>query len=299
MRAAGRHLAIFVNPIAGSGRARGLLERFRAAAASAGFPSDLFVSPTRRQLPETIAQATRDGAIIAIAGGDGTIRNALPALLGRPNPVLILPFGTENMLAKQLRIRRRIPALLHTLNSGIEIPFDVAALNGRPYASVAGIGFDAEIVARVDRDRHGHLTHADYALPIWETLRRYHFPPVRAWADGRLICDEPALVFVGNIPRYAIGLRVLRNARWDDGLLDVCVFHCNHATRLLGHTFRTLLNVHLEHSRVRYCQARQVVVEADEALNVQTDGDPAGRLPAEFKILPAAIRLLVPASLRG
>ena len=69
---------------------------------------------------------------------------------------------------------------------------------------------------------------------------------------------------------------------------------CKHQGRLMGHALRTLLNWHVEHPLVSYHQVQHVKLESPERLALQTDGDPAGELPAEVDVAPAAIRLYLP-----
>ncbi len=75
-------------------------------------------------------------------------------------------------------------------------------------------------------------------------------------ADGEvLVRSGRGLVFVSNIARYAVGLRICQKAKFDDGLLDVCIYLCDHQTTLLGHAWRTVRGTHLEHPNVIYRQA--------------------------------------------
>lgn len=288
-----RKVAMIVNPVAGSGEARDVLTGLRERLLDAGHPCDTFVSESADDLERLVALHATGDTIIAVAGGDGTIHTALRGLLGKPNPLLIIPLGTENLLATQLGIYPDPESIWRTLTEGRQSPFDLALINGRPFATVVGAGFDAEVVARLTRDRRGHISYFDYFWPLWRTFWQYRFPSVRVIADGQMICDEPALVFVGNISRYATGLQILRHARWDDGLLDLCVMRCGHQGPLLEHAFWTLLNWHVEHPLVTYKQVRRVRIEADQPLPLQCDGDPAGELPAEIEVLPAAINVMV------
>jgi len=289
-----RDVAIIVNPVAGSGWGRELVERFRDRLRAAGHNCQVSVPTGSDDLPRCVSRHATGETIIVLAGGDGTVRNALPGLINRTNPLLVLPLGTENLLAKQLGLVADLDAVWDTFNNGQVSPIDAATVNGQPFLTVVGAGFDAEAVARLARERRGHISHLTYFWPLWQTFCEYHFPAVRVIVDGEQICDEPALVFVGNVPRYAIGLRILREARWDDGLLDLCIFRCAHRGQLMEHAFWTWLNWHVEHPRVTYKQVKHVRLESDEPLPIQSDGDPAGHLPAEIEIVPGAVNLLLP-----
>ena len=94
--------------------------------------------------------------------------------------------------------------------------------------------------------------------------------------------------------RYALGLPVVRDARPDDGLLDLCIFCCQDRLQLIGHSIRTIFGRHIEHPDMRYIRVQRVRVESDEAVPVELDGDPGGSLPLEISIRPGAIRVRVP-----
>ena len=96
-----------------------------------------------------------------------------------------------------------------------------------------------------------------------------------------------------NIRRYAVGLQICPLSRFDDGLLDLCVYRCGGRLRLVGHSLRTVLKRHLRSKRVIYRQCKSVTVHSQRPLDIQTDGDPAGQTPAVFTIHERALRILV------
>ena len=101
-------------------------------------------------------------------------------------------------------------------------------------------------------------------------------------------------MFVTNIARYSIGLRICKLAKYNDGLLDVCIYLCDEQIKLLAHAWRTVWRRHIGHKDVIYRQGRVVRVSSDVDVPFETDGDPAGNLPVEYRIVPDAIRVLVP-----
>ena len=99
---------------------------------------------------------------------------------------------------------------------------------------------------------------------------------------------------MGNLPQYALRLDVVRQARPDDGLLDLLIMPCKNQLGLMGHSLRTLLGRHLTHHSVIYKRLRQVRVEASSPVPVQIDGDEAGFLPLEMSIQPGHLLVKVP-----
>jgi diacylglycerol kinase family enzyme len=240
-------------------------------------------------------------AVIAV-GGDGTVCEVVNGLTGSQVRLVIWPTGTENLVAKSLAFRADPELIASCLTQGQDLPLDVGVANGRSFLVVTGVGFDAEVVQRLVRYRRGHITHMCYANPLWRTFWEHKFPALRVFNEGRLHWEGRGMVFLGNMSRYALGLPVVRDARPDDGLLDLCIFTCRDRWQLIGHSLRTVLKRHVEHPDVRYARIRQVRIESADPVfarsagpvPIQMDGDPAGFLPLEVTVLPAAVHVRVP-----
>lgn len=293
-------VVLIVNPIAGAGTDRRLLRGMIAVAKQAGIEFDYQVTQgpgSARQLAAGISADPRNaGSIrgVMVIGGDGTVHEVADGLAGSPLPLLVWPTGTENLFAKSFRFRANPRAALDCLLRGQVRNIDLGQANGRSFLIVAGMGFDAEVVHRLVGVRTGHISHLTYSAPLWRTFWEHRFPHFRVYAESSLLWEGQGLVFVGNLPRYCLGLRVIRDAICDDGLLDLCIFPCRGRLRLIGHSLRTLLRTHVEHGGVLYRRLRNVRVESDAPVPVELDGEAAGQLPLELRVRPGALRVLVP-----
>jgi YegS/Rv2252/BmrU family lipid kinase len=232
---------------------------------------------------------------VVISGGDGTVREVVSGLANSGVPVTIYPSGTENLFAKEMGLLADCDQLVQTLKWGRRIVMDMGEVNGRLYLLLSGVGFDAQVLLHLNKFRTGNITHLTYFWPIWRTLWEYHLPSLTVEADGEIILNnERALVFVSNISRYAVGLRICDLAKYDDGLLDVCIFRCDSRLELVGHSWRVLLRKHRTNPRVIYRQAKCIRVTSPETVPMETDGDPAGLLPAEYHVILRAIEVILP-----
>ena len=119
---------------------------------------------------------------LVAAGGDGTaaeLVNRTPPGV----PLAILPLGTENLLAKYLRLTAAPQQLCSAIVAGQTVELDAGRANGRLFLLMASCGFDAEVVRRVHAQRVGHLNRWTYAKPILQSIRSYEYPPIRIyWA---------------------------------------------------------------------------------------------------------------------
>jgi len=199
------------------------------------------------------------------------------------------------LLANELGFDEKFKTTIRTFDAGYIRPLDMGSANGKCFTSIAGFGFDGEVVRRVSKQRKGHIDHSDYFWPIWRTFWDYKFSVMKVEVDGEEVFDGPGLVFVGNISRYVLGLQVLHYADFSDGLLDVCIYKCASQVHLIKHSVMTILKQHAYSADVIYRQSKNISVSSD-ATNIETeiDGDPGPALPIQIKVIPQAVNVMVP-----
>jgi diacylglycerol kinase (ATP) len=242
----------------------------------------------------TMAAQETDCKMVVAVGGDGTIREIAHGLESSDKPLLIVPGGTENLLANELGLDKSLETLTATFESGFTRPMDLGNANGKCFTSIAGFGFDGEIVKVVSAKRTGHINYFDYFWPIWRTFWRYRFDSMSVEVDGEKIFEGRGLVFVGNISRYALGLHILDRADFSDGLLDICVLKCESRLRLVKHSVCTIFNQHVCCGDVIYRQGKKIKINSDNPdLATEIDGDPGPAVPVEINVIPKAVRIMV------
>jgi YegS/Rv2252/BmrU family lipid kinase len=247
----------------------------------------------------TNAAVDYDCAMVVAVGGDGTVREVAHGLEGSDKPLMIVPCGTENLLANELGFDESLATAVRTFETGRIRRVDLGNANGRCFTSIIGFGFDGGVVDRVHEQRMGHIDYFDYFWPIWRTFWEYEFDAMKVTADGEEIFNERGLVFVGNISRYALGLQILPLADFGDGLLDVCAYRCASHLRLLKYSLYTVLKRHVRCRDVVYRQAKKIVVTSAAAdMKTQIDGDPGPSLPMQIDVMPGAVNFLVPEGAR-
>jgi YegS/Rv2252/BmrU family lipid kinase len=289
-----RRVEIIINPISGRSIRRSLLTGFCHKLSTAGY--EVRVRPTRAAgdaaafASEACSESV--GALVVV-GGDGTVNDAVCGMNGKGVPILVLPGGTENILAKYFCTRLNENWLFDVISSQREQLLDLSAMNGRRFLMVAGVGFDAEVVRRLTMMRTGHIDYGSYFWPLWRSFWSYRQPRLRVELDGELIFEERGMVILGNLPRYAMGLPILAHARPDDGLIDVCIFEAHWQGPIVGHSINALLRRHTKSSSVIYRQAKRIRIDSPDKAGIELDGDWAGVVPAEFEVLDSKARFLV------
>jgi diacylglycerol kinase family enzyme len=206
-----------------------------------------------------------------------------------------VPCGTENLLANELGFDEKLKTIIKAFEGWFIRPLDLGSVNGKCFTSIAGFGFDGQVVRRVSEQRRGHIDYFDYFWPIWRTFWDYKFEAMKVTVDGSEIFNGRGLVFVGNISRYAVGLQILQYADFSDGLLDVCIYKCASRVHLAKHSILTVLKRDADCSDVIYRQGKAISVSSQSTgIDTEIDGDPGPALPVQIKVIPQAVNCVVP-----
>jgi diacylglycerol kinase family enzyme len=286
-----RRVAILANPRAGSGKSRRIVDELVASLSLRELaPSLCWQREEFDALLDSPARA--ETRCVVAAGGDGTLLEVVNRAAGIP--ATVLPLGNENLVARYCQIERSGRKLAEVIAAGRLKRFDLARANGRLFCLMAGAGFDAEVVHRVHQRRRGHINKLTYAVPLLQALQAYPYPlvDVEIVDNGERL--RGAMVFVFNLPRYAMGLPIAAEGSADDGLLDVCVFERPGALAMLRYLGAVTLRRHQSLPDFHHRLARRVRISASRPVPLQTDGDPAGCLPATIEVAPQALELVVP-----
>ena len=162
--------------------------------------------------------------IIVAVGGDGTINEVATTMIGASQTFAIVPYGSGNGLARHLHLPLKPDKVItEVINKGVKSKIDTAAMNGVPYISIAGVGFDAIIADFFAQDPHRGIK--TYVKLV--TKEYLHFQPKKYHLilDGKEEIDcEPFFISFANSNQFGSNAVVSPTASLNDGLLDVCIF---------------------------------------------------------------------------
>lgn len=295
------HIAAIINPIAGRGRGLRAWQATRPLVNRAGTEIRESFAGRPGEAWDMARQATADHAdLIVTVGGDGTLHEVVNGVMrGRPDhpPALaVIPGGTANIFAHAVGLPKDPAQAAQGVLTGIRRPIDLGQANDRYFITVAGTGLDAEVVARVNRWRHGSSrTKLLYALV---TLRML---PICQAVDARITIDgveqHTDLVFLAaaNTAWYGGGLHIAPHARVDSGVLAVVAATNLGRLQTAGLLARIFFGDHLRHPNVIHGSAREVRVQTAVPLAVHADGETIGQTPVTFRVIPHALELMMPA----
>jgi YegS/Rv2252/BmrU family lipid kinase len=223
---------------------------------------------------------------LVIAGGDGTLNDVLNGLVDPARlPVALLPTGTANLIARDLK-----------LPGGRIRPLDMGLAGGHRFLAVVSCGFDAMVVQAIERTRSGSLGFRGYIAPILRTLIDYEPPALRVSIDGKRP-RRVALALVSNVRNYAGLFSAADRAQPDSGVLDVCLFPDASVPRLVKYLAAGLVGRVSSLPEVVYRTARRIEIESEgDEVPVQVDGDTRGTTPVAIELATLRFPVLVPGS---
>ncbi len=310
---------ILFNPNSGRrGRKRDLeLNHAIGIIQSAGVRTELTVCRSSQEATDNARCAVAAGSDTVFAcGGDGTIHDVIQGLAGTPVALAILPFGTANALAHDLKIPFRPSTAAEAAVTGTvrRIPLgriEYEDFNGksaaRYFTVAAGIGVDAHLFYKLTAQLKNRSGMTAYYLKAWQLWATYNMRRFEVeYANGSGLCQRASLTellavrirFFGNILR-----ELVPGASLDCS--DLRAVMCRTASRnaylqyvagaLLGRPWN-IDGIDLVSCSEVVCRLPEKTDDHDQGrVYVEADGELLGRLPARMTMAPDALSLVVPA----
>jgi diacylglycerol kinase (ATP) len=293
-----------VNPASANGKTGKRWPEIARAAHAAGLRGEAVFSSGPGQLGELAREAAVDGAtLLVVVGGDGTVHEVVQGIAGRDGVELaLIPRGTGWDFARTHDVPKRLDRALHIAMEGQARAFDLGrasyAADGSDhsawFANMASVGMSGAVAAKANATTKALGAKTSYLLALGVTFARWQNVHLRVRVDSeeRDALMEDVIVAVG---RYlAGGMKITPDAEPDDALFDVLLIGDVTKTELVRVMPKIYRGTHLPHPKGEVLRGSEVVIEADEPLPIQLDGEQPGTTPTRFEIVPAAIRLRVP-----
>ncbi len=285
-----------MNPNAGAGQGRKCFPLLREKLLERKISFHLQFSESAEHVTLLARQAQTEGYnIIVTCGGDGTAHRALQAMVGSRAVLGFVPLGRGNDLSKNLGITEDLDLACNLFLTGKVRQIDLVQVNSDLYmAGVGGIGFDAEanvIANKLNRYLSGK---ASYILPVLIKILTYRPKKIALQLDEDYLKGLIWMVAFGNIRSYGKGMQITTLAEPDDGLLDVCWIDPVKKLRLYRFFFTVFSGEHLDQPEVHYYRTTTVQVKSTTPLDLYGDGEFLCKTPFTLRVLPRALRVLVP-----
>ncbi len=295
-----KRAAIVYNPVARRlSRSRHLLQSTIQVLARQGIHATL-VATTAPGMAGTEARKQIEAGcdLILVAGGDGTINEVAAGMLHTDVPLAILPGGTANVLAREMRMPMQMDGVAARLSSLKPVRIAAGRLKSedgraRPFLCMAGAGLDAEIVYNLNLDLKALLGKlAYYAGGFAQVFRP--LSEFEVTVDGRQF--EASFALISRVRNYGGDLEIARGASLLRPEFEVVLFRGKQSVQYLPYLVGVAIGQAQRMPGVTILRGRCVKCRPPngEDVYVQVDGELAGKLPMTAEIVPDALTMLVP-----
>jgi len=287
-----KRVHVIVNPA--SGKDQPILHTLNSVFHAAGIDWDIYVTKAGGDARRLAAEAVRAGAdAVAVYGGDGTVAEVAAGLFNSEMPLVVLPGGTTNATGRSIGIPvdlAEAAKLLFSPDAQVRV-MDMLQVGDSHFFGVVAMGIPGEVAVMADREAKDRFGNLAYALSAIKATVRAPNSNYTITLDGRELHSHGVMCLILN---QSAGLMHLKPpVDGTDGRLDVVIF----GDESLLTVAKAAGNVVLRNedlTPVEHWQGREVTVVSQPAQAVQADGEvlPAGSVTA--RILPCAVRFVVP-----
>lgn len=269
------NIHFIVNPIAGKGNnqlSEALLKTyFPETEYSISVKKTAFVLHAAALTKSSIAAGAQ---IIVACGGDGTINEVASCLVNTSVVLGILPMGSGNGLASNLKIPKNLKKAFSIIKNQKVTAIDTGTINEAPFFSNTGVGFDAHVISDFEENTTRQLF--SYLKSTLRTLKKNQYKNVvELKYNGTTELISPFLLFVSNSNEMGYKMSLTPKASLQDGLLDIVIVPELSNYKLFTFTLLFLFKKHHWMKEVRFKQITSLEVKSldDTILTVQKDGE--------------------------
>ncbi len=293
-----RALEVIINVRSGTSNKEEVRGRLAELFQQNGIRARISLAGSGESLAEFARRAAHsDAATIVAGGGDGTINAVASTLIGTEKTLGVLPLGTLNHFAKDLKIPLDLEGAARTIIANHAVQVDVGEVNGEIFLNNSSLGLYPSLVHK--REQTQRLGYGKWPAFIWaafSVMRRYPFLDVRLNADGREFSSRTPFVFVGNNRYEMESFNIGTRARVDGGQLSLYFSHHTQRLGLVRLGLRALLGRVAKAEEFVAMSTTEVSIETRRSrIRVATDGEvTVMRPPLRYRVRPGALRVIVP-----
>ena len=295
-----RKVTLISNPKTGRYGSRWLrpIQEVASQLRSLGLDVELKLTTGPGDATEFAARAANNGSSdVIVAGGDGTINEAIQGLAGTKARLAIIPRGTANVLARELGLPLDDEQALKIVAQGksrqiyLGLAIDETTQESRHFVLMAGIGLDASVVRRVQPSLKKRIGKGAFWISGLSHLVTWNPRPFTLQINGHKYTSSFAAI--GKAARYGGDLAITPGARLDQPEFEVCIIQTMSRLRYLHLLSYAMRNGMPRNSpEVQFVKAVSVRAQGDA--QVQIDGELIGHLPMRFEIAPHSLQVIVP-----
>jgi YegS/Rv2252/BmrU family lipid kinase len=293
-----RALEVIINARSGTSSKEAVREQLAELFQQNGIEARISLARSGERVAELARRAAHgDARTVVAGGGDGTINAVASTLIDTDKTLGVLPLGTLNHFAKDLKIPLDLEGAARIIIANHAVQVDAGEVNGQIFLNNSSLGLYPSLVhKREQRQRLGYGKWPAFIWAAFSVMRRYPFLDVRLNADGKEFSSRTPFVFVGNNKYEMESFNIGTRARLDAGQLSLYFSHRTRRLGLVRLAFRALLGRVEKADEFVAMSTTEVSIETRRSrIRVATDGEVTiMRPPLRYRVRPGALRVIVP-----
>jgi YegS/Rv2252/BmrU family lipid kinase len=289
---------LFYNTKSGHSRAEKHLQIIENHFAQSKIQLQIYEVPLpQHEIDAIINSAIKDGVEMVIAaGGDGTVSFVSQSLIGSEIPLGIIPLGTGNMLAKELKIPLRLEKALETLTSDDKffIQMDTFKLDEHYHILNVSVGVSPEVMKETrseEKKRYGFFAYIAHTIAQIMGLKLHRF--ILEYDDKKTIQLASEIVITNARAFGSESFQLSDNIAIDDGILDILVIRAKNIFDILGLAVSIFAKKQKSNPAIKILQFREYCrIDSLSKFVSQADGDVIGQTPLEIRVVPKSLRII-------
>jgi diacylglycerol kinase family enzyme len=289
-------VTVLVNPRSGGEAKPQLPDDIAAAFGAAGVTPRIVTFKAGDDIAALARDAARTSEIVVAAGGDGTVSTVAGVLAGTETALGVLPAGTLNHFARDMKLPDAIDKAVATVVAGHTTQVDAGEVNGHVFVNNSSIGVYPNAVAiREQLRRAGRGKWVAFAMAMWRVLRTYRGVRVLLTTNGRQFSVRTPFVFVGNNEYVIEGLQIGAREHLTSGKLFVYLAPRISTRKLPLLLLRALFGHVAETHAFEIIPTCDLKIETASSrhMTVSLDGETTElRMPLHYRARPGALRVI-------
>ncbi|KAA9302061.1 MULTISPECIES: diacylglycerol kinase family protein [Aerococcus] len=291
---------LIINPAAGNGLGRAVAPELDWILAKSFAHTRLVFTRGEGDMGRIIAQYHDQADAVFVAGGDGTLNEAVNALAAYQFdlPLGYMPLGTVNDIGRVLKISQQPKEALRQLSQLTLQAVDIGRLNDHYFMNVVAVGQIPEAVKDTKAEAKKRLGKLAYVADGVQAFFQSNAQSYEIWLDGHQQLVETELILIC-LTNSVGGLEhMVDQARIDDGWLHLLILKDRHSLEFVPELLQNAIQGDISASKfVLYERAKHISLKAlDHSISSNVDGDAGPSLPIQVDVLPGQLKLLVPKS---
>lgn len=289
-----RKIKYIINPVAGDGSSKETLAIIHEKMKETQLEYSISISGYKGDVENIAKEAVEEKYTDIVAvGGDGTLLEAFNGVFEKNVALGIIPTGTGNDFVKMLGIEKNIVSSIDRIIRGKTKLVDTGRVNDSHFLNVVGLGIDGEIVQKTEKVKKIIKGSAAYIYSTFSTLVNYQCKKIKIIIDDKIYEREVFLVAIGNGKYFGGGMKITPAAEIDNEIFEIVIINKMPKPKFAVLFRKVFSGNHVSEDVVETFSGKKVIVQGDDSMMINADGNIIGHGKCEMEILGKSQKFII------